>query len=52
MLIRKKRVLDKSPISAFKIHLNEKKSQLSVDFLEKLDIIDYKRKGESYVDTI
>lgn len=26
-------------------HLNEKKSNLSVDFLVKIDIIDYERKG-------
>lgn len=33
-------------------HLNEKNSNLSVDFLLKMDIIDYERKGLNYVDTI
>lgn len=33
-------------------HSNEKKSNLSVDFLLKMDIIDYERKGLNYVDTI
>lgn len=33
-------------------HLNEKKSNLGVDFLFKMDIIDYERKGLNYVDTI
>lgn len=33
-------------------HLNEKKSNLNVDFLFKMDIIDYERKGLNYVDTI
>jgi len=35
-----------------KQHLNEKKSNLSVDFLLKMNIIDYERKGLNYVDTI
>lgn len=33
-------------------HSNEKNSNLSVDFLPKMDIIDYERKGLNYVDTI
>jgi len=33
-------------------HLNEKNSNLSVDFLSKKGIIDYERKGLNYVDTI
>lgn len=33
-------------------HLNEKNSNLIVDFLLKMDIIDYERKGLNYVDTI
>lgn len=33
-------------------HLNEKNSNLSVDSLLKMDIIDYERKGLNYVDTI
>ncbi len=33
-------------------HLNEKISNLDVDFITKMDIIDYERKGLNYVDTI
>ena len=33
-------------------HLNEKISNLYVDFITKMDIIDYERKGLNYVDTI
>lgn len=39
-------------IIAIKIHANEKKSRFNVDFLPKMNIIDYERKGLNYVDTI
>ena len=39
-------------IIATKIHANEKKSRFNVDFLPKMNIIDYERKGLNYVDTI
>ena len=35
-----------------KMHSNEKKSHFDVEFLLKMNIIDYERKGLNYVDTI